>query len=87
MIGFLPSSISGVSNQPVFNWVFFVIPRYVKFASPHEHSLTFSLLNLNVLLCGVLVLLLIEVSGPIYGWAEYGYVEGECERARVCFKE
>ncbi|XP_045123681.1 uncharacterized protein LOC123511691 [Portunus trituberculatus] len=53
------------------------LERYVKFASPHEHSLTFSLLNLNVLLCGVLVLLLIEVSGPIYGWAEYGYVP-EC---------
>ncbi|XP_042893352.1 pinopsin-like [Penaeus japonicus] len=51
------------------------VERYVKFASPHEHSLTFSLLNLNVVLSGVLVLLLIEVSGPIYGWAEYGYVE------------
>nr|XP_045584875.1 pinopsin-like isoform X1 [Procambarus clarkii]XP_045584876.1 pinopsin-like isoform X1 [Procambarus clarkii]XP_045584877.1 pinopsin-like isoform X1 [Procambarus clarkii]XP_045584878.1 pinopsin-like isoform X1 [Procambarus clarkii] len=50
------------------------VERYVKFASPHEHTLTFSLLNLNVVLCGVLVLLLIEVSGPIYGWAEYGYV-------------
>ncbi|XP_042231017.1 pinopsin-like [Homarus americanus] len=50
------------------------VERYVKFASPHEHSLTFSLLNLNVVLSGVLVLLMIEVSGPIYGWAEYGYV-------------
>ncbi|XP_064100655.1 pinopsin-like [Macrobrachium nipponense] len=51
------------------------VERYVKFASPHEHTLTFSPLNLNVVLSGVLVLLLIEVSGPIYGWAEYGYVE------------
>ena len=48
----------------------------MKIASPHEHSLTFSLLNLNVVLSGVLVLLLIEVAGPIYGWAEYGFVRG-----------
>ncbi|XP_071547742.1 uncharacterized protein [Panulirus ornatus] len=50
------------------------VERYVKVASAHEHTLTFSLLNLNVVLSGVLILLLIEVSGPIYGWAEYGYV-------------
>ncbi|XP_076053175.1 uncharacterized protein LOC143032384 [Oratosquilla oratoria] len=51
------------------------IERYVKFRSPHEHALTFSILNLNVIVSGLLVILLIEVCGPIYGWAEYRFAK------------
>ncbi|KAL7646363.1 UNVERIFIED_CONTAM: hypothetical protein RMT77_003273 [Armadillidium vulgare] len=51
--------------------------RFVRIISPHEHRLTFSTLNLNVILAGVFVLLIVEVSGPIYGWAEYGFLN-EC---------
>ncbi|KAF2356398.1 hypothetical protein FHG87_012848, partial [Trinorchestia longiramus] len=55
--------------------------RFFMVLSPHEHALTFSLLNLNVILSGILVLLLVEISGPIYGWAQYTYLKDCC----VCF--
>ncbi|XP_018016545.2 uncharacterized protein LOC108673255 [Hyalella azteca] len=49
--------------------------------SAHEHALTFSLLNLHVIMAGLLVLMLVEVSGPIYGWARYTHLQN----LGVCF--
>ena len=50
--------------------------RLFRLVSPHEHRLTFSPLNMNVILSGIFVLILVEVSGPIYGWAEYAFLHG-----------
>ncbi|KAG8193239.1 hypothetical protein JTE90_005586 [Oedothorax gibbosus] len=53
------------------------LERYTKHVLPHEYLLTFSPLTVNVILPGILLVVVVQVTGPLYGWGKYEYLE-EC---------
>ncbi|XP_076347946.1 uncharacterized protein LOC143245471 [Tachypleus tridentatus] len=57
------------------------VERYTKHMMPHEHVITFSPLSVKVMIPGIFLLISAQVSSPLYGWGQYGYVQeyGVCD--------
>lgn len=51
--------------------------RYTKHVIPHDYLVTFSPLTVNVILPGILLIVVVQVTGPLYGWGKYEYMEGK----------
>uniref|UniRef100_T1J9R6 G-protein coupled receptors family 1 profile domain-containing protein n=1 Tax=Strigamia maritima TaxID=126957 RepID=T1J9R6_STRMM len=72
----LQASITRLMN---FSTIWFVallgFERYTHHLKPQEYPLTLSNINLKVILNGIFFILLIAVSGPLYGWGEYSFIK------------
>ncbi|OQR71602.1 hypothetical protein BIW11_01464, partial [Tropilaelaps mercedesae] len=44
---------------------------YMRNSSPYEYTLTFSPLNAYVILPGLFLVIVPQVTGPVYGWGKY----------------
>ncbi|GFT66396.1 trace amine-associated receptor 6 [Nephila pilipes] len=51
------------------------IERYTKHIMPHDYLVTFSPLTINVILPGLMLIIIIQVTGPLYGWGKYEYIQ------------
>ncbi|PRD25284.1 UNVERIFIED_CONTAM: hypothetical protein NCL1_41350 [Trichonephila clavipes] len=49
--------------------------RYTKHIVPHDYLVTFSPLTVNVILPGLMLVVIIQVTGPLYGWGKYEYMK------------
>ncbi|XP_076347361.1 uncharacterized protein LOC143245192 [Tachypleus tridentatus] len=67
----------------LFFWLMalFSFERYTKHLMPHDHVITFSPLSVKVMIPGTFLLISAQVSSPLYGWGQYGYVPeyGVCD--------
>ncbi|XP_003740454.1 adenosine receptor A1 [Galendromus occidentalis] len=52
----------------------FVMERYMRNSSPYEYTLTFSPLNAYVILPGLFLVIVPQVTGPMYGWGRYDLI-------------
>ena len=50
--------------------------RYFKFMIQVDHPSTFSVKNLNMIIVGIFVLIILVATGPLYGLGEYSYYRG-----------
>lgn len=50
--------------------------RYFKFMIQVDHPSTFSVKNLNMIVVGIFVLIILVATGPLYGLGEYSYYRG-----------
>ncbi|KFM79406.1 Trace amine-associated receptor 6, partial [Stegodyphus mimosarum] len=50
------------------------IERYTKHIMPHEYLATFSPLTVNIILLGILLIVIVQVTAPLYGWGKYEYI-------------
>lgn len=55
---------------------FFSSNRYFKFMIQVDHPSTFSVKNLNMIVVGIFVLIILVATGPLYGLGEYSYYRG-----------
>lgn len=54
---------------------------------PHEYLVTFSPLTVNIILPGILLIVIVQVTGPLYGWGKYEYIQGKVLFIfKVCIK-
>lgn len=68
-----------------FNWnciklierIMFFGFRYMRNSSPYEYTLTFSPLNAYVILPGLFLVIVPQVTGPVYGWGKYNLIPGK----------
>lgn len=56
---------------------FFLCSRYMRNSSPYEYTLTFSPLNAYVILPGLFLVIVPQVTGPMYGWGRYDLIPGK----------
>ncbi|KAF8790485.1 hypothetical protein HNY73_005502 [Argiope bruennichi] len=42
---------------------------------PHDYLVTFSPLTVHVILPGILLIVIVQVTGPLYGWGKYDFVQ------------
>ncbi|XP_076113523.1 uncharacterized protein LOC143081639 [Mytilus galloprovincialis] len=59
-------------------WVMAIvsIERYHRFLAVLDHPSTFSPRNVNIIVCGIYILVVLLSSGPLYGLGEYSYFRG-----------
>ncbi|GFY45620.1 uncharacterized protein TNIN_137961 [Trichonephila inaurata madagascariensis] len=53
----------------------YVTVGYTKHIVPHDYLVTFSPLTVNVILPGLMLVVIIQVTGPLYGWGKYEYMQ------------
>lgn len=53
-------------------------------SSPYEYTLTFSPLNAYVILPGLFLVIVPQVTGPVYGWGKYNLIPGKFIFASLC---
>lgn len=55
-------------------------------SSPYEYTLTFSPLNAYVILPGLFLVIVPQVTGPVYGWGKYNLIPGEFKFVSDCIQ-
>ncbi|GFQ78805.1 uncharacterized protein TNCT_529391 [Trichonephila clavata] len=67
--------LSGILVFSVWKVTAFILYRYTKHIVPHDYLVTFSPLTVNVILPGLMLVVIIQVTGPLYGWGKYEYMQ------------